>query len=471
MATVLTNYTPHAKLLAIAVPLILANITTPLLGLVDTAILGRMDGLHFLAGAAIGSLILTQLYWLCGFLKMSMTGLSAQSKSRSASERNKTLVQGCVLALLLAIMVLLFQSPFLQAGLWFAQAEANVIQSTEAYFYVRVWGAPAALINMAIIGWLIGQQKGRLILVLQVVVNLVNIAASLAFVYVFDLGVQGVAAGTLVAEYSMTVLSLYWINKHYLPLKVLGAWLNFAAMKPLLSLNSNMLIRNLALQFTLAFVTLKGAQYGTQAAAVNAILMQFFALIALGLDGIANAVEALVGEVKGEQDNKHEASEAAPKHESLPENAVGQTQNAPDLPETSLAQQVLLGIFWSSVVALLYTLMFSFAGHFIVSLLTNQSLLVNATMEYFWLIVLLPVIAHWCFLFDGVYVGLTKGHVMRNNMLVSTLCGFLPCYFLFSALGNQALWIAMLVFLAARGFGLGAHFYYFVVPAEREKGA
>lgn len=453
----------HTTLLGIAVPLILANITTPLLGLVDTAILGRMDGLHYLAGAAIGSLILTQLYWVCGFIKMSMTGLSAQSRANSAQAQCQTLVQGAVLALLLAALILILQSPFLNAGLWFAQAETQVVQSTEAYFYVRVWGAPAALVNLAIIGWLIGQQKGRLILLLQVLVNLINIGASLGFVFLLDMGVQGVAAGTVVAEYTMLCISLYWINKRYVSLQLNRAWFSFKALKSLLSLNSNMLIRNLALQFTLAFVTLKGAQYGTQAAAINAILMQFFALIALGLDGIANAVEALVGEVKGKQDSAHAAAQAD-KNNSPHNNAH---DDIVSIQKSQLRSQVNLGMFWSGMVALLYALIFYLGAQFIISLLTNQSVLVSATMDYFWLIVLLPLIAHWCFLFDGVYVGLTQGHVMRNNMLVSAFCVFLPSYFvlkyLLPDLGNEALWIAMLLFLASRGFGLGGHFYYSVV--------
>jgi MATE family multidrug resistance protein len=448
MLTALRDPQAHTKLLSIAVPLILANITTPLLGLVDTAILGRMNGIHYLAGAAIGSLILTQLYWVCGFIKMSMTGLSAQSHSKDMLARSKILIQGCALAAVLAVIILLIQTPFLQAGLWFAQAEPEVVQSTEHYFYVRVWGAPAALINLAIIGWLIGQQKGRLILALQLAVNLLNIGASLSFVYWFDMGVKGVAAGTLVAEYGMTLMALYWINRRYVRLTALKKWFYLQSIKPLLSLNSDMLVRNLALQFTLAFIILKGAQFGTQATAINAILMQFFALIALGLDGIANAVEALVGELKGKKDRAKRYWQ--------------------DIGEISLSDQVMLGIFYSSMTALLYTLIFWFAGASVVALLTDQQILIDAALEYQWVILLLPLIAHWCFLFDGVYVGLTQGKIMRNNMLISTLFVFLPCYLLLSALGNQALWLAMFAFLAARGIGLGAHFWWAVVPKQNQ---
>nr|WP_136250843.1 MATE family efflux transporter [Ningiella ruwaisensis] len=445
----------HRALLSIAFPLILANITTPILGLVDTAILGRMDGIHYLAGAAIASLILTQLYWICGFLKMSLTGLSAQSKSKSDDERLRVLMQGVYLAFVLACLILLFQSPVLQAGLWFAKAQIAVEQASEAYFYVRVWGAPAALINLAIVGWLIGQQQGRLILLLQVFVNVLNIIASLIFVYVFDWGVQGVAAGTVLAEYSLLLVSLVYINKALVRLYLRRVWLNFTGLKPLLSLNSNILIRNLALQFTLAFVTLKGAQYGAQAAAINAILMQFFALIALGLDGIANAVEALVGEKAGEK-----AGEKTDKvHSIFP------MQTHPN--ENAVVKQVQLGILYSTLVAIIYSVIFFVFGSAIIRLLSDQAVLLDAMQAYTWIIILLPLIAHWCFLFDGVYVGLTQGKTMRNNMLISTFFGFLPVYYLLESttnLENQAIWLAMFSFLAFRGFGLAWHFVRVLAP-------
>ncbi|WP_250884169.1 MATE family efflux transporter [Glaciecola sp. XM2] len=422
---------PHIALLSIAIPLILANITTPLLGLVDTAILGRMDGMHFLAGAAIASLILTQVYWVCGFLKMSMTGLSAQAIAKSEEERCKTLAQGGFLALVLAGALLILQTPLLQAGLWLSQVEVNVAQSTSAYFAVRVWGAPAALINLALIGYLIGQQRGRLILMLQVFVNLINIAASLALVYLLGLGVEGVALGTVIAEYSMTLAALWIIHTRHHHLYMRKAWLSFAQLKPLLSLNTDMLVRNLALQFTIAFIVLRGAQFGTQAAAINAILMQFFALIALGLDGIANAVESLVGEQHGKKNTK------------------------------ALITQVKIGLIWSSIVAVIYSLIFWIFSQDIMRLLTNQAELIVAAQQYVWVIIALPLVAHWCFLFDGVYVGMTQGKSMRNNMLMSTLLGFLPSYVVLSAYGNQALWFAMLVFLGFRGLGLGGHFVYY----------
>lgn len=430
------------QLLFLAVPLILANITTPLLGLVDTAILGHMEATHYLAGASIGTLILTQLYWICGFLKMSITGLSAQAGRgqtdiNEQTRRTKVLIQGLSFGVVLGFFFILLQNPILQAGLYFAQSSPLLSESTQAYFSVRIWGAPAALANMALVGWLIGQQKTKTVLLLQVLVNLINIIFSLLFVFVFNWGVKGVAGATVVAEYALLAFSLLAASR-LIGLKLFDtSWLSWAALKPLLSLNSDILFRNLALQITLAFITFKGASMGAQVAATNAILMQFFALIALGLDGVANAVEATVGEEKGKKN------------------------------VLALKYQVNAGLLWSSIFAVFYTWIFWQFGVEIIALLTDQrALQLNAT-DYMGLMILLPLIAHWCFLFDGVFVGLSKGKAMRDSMIVSASLGFFLVWWFISELGNQGLWIAMLSFLACRGSILGAWYLYLLRKPQK----
>ncbi|MFQ3251262.1 MAG: MATE family multidrug resistance protein [Glaciecola sp.] len=422
-------------LLFLAFPLILANITTPLLGLVDTAILGHMDATHYLAGASIGTLILTQLYWICGFLKMSITGLSAQAGRgnldvKEQQRRTKVLVQGVSFGLLLGLLFILLQTPILNAGLYFAQSSELLKESTEAYFSVRIWGAPAALANMALVGWLIGQQKTKSVLMLQVAVNFINIIFSLLFVFVFDWGVKGVAGATVVAEFSLLVFSLA-LSKRLINISLFeSAWLKWIALKPLLSLNSDILLRNLALQLTLAFITFKGASMGAQIAATNAILMQFFALIALGLDGVANAVEALVGEEKGRKNIK------------------------------ALNHHVKVGLLWSSLFSVLYAFIFWQFGVQIIQTLTDQPVLQKEASNYLGLMILLPMVAHWCFLFDGVFVGLSKGKAMRDSMILSTVFGFFMIWWFVMDLGNTGLWIALLSFLAFRGAILGSWFVF-----------
>jgi MATE family multidrug resistance protein len=424
----------------------LANITTPLLGLVDTAILGRMEDVSIMAGAAIGSLIITQLYWVCGFLKMSITGLSAQTINGQAIESLKVLVQGAALALILALLILLFQSLVVNAGMYFAQASTEVAANVYAYFYTRVWGAPAALINMVLIGWLIGQQKTKYILILQVIVNLTNILLSLTLVYGFGLGVKGVAAATVGAEYLMLFVGLFMVHmylakqRHFtlfpisgqsrLQLSLISEWFTLSQLTQILSVNSYMFVRNLILQFTLAFITLKGAQYGAQAAAVNAIIMQFFALIALGLDGIANAVEALVGQAKSQK------------------------------IKAQINLHVSVGLVWSSIFAIAYALFFYFLDSLIINMLTHHDEVIRMMADYAFIVVLIPLISHWCYLFDGVFVGLSLGKPMRDSMFISTVFGFLPTWWLLQDSGNMSLWFAMLTFLGFRGFLLGGYYTY-----------
>jgi MATE family multidrug resistance protein len=435
---------PHVwHLFFLAIPLILANITTPLLGLVDTAILGHMDAIHYLAGASIGTLILTQLYWICGFLKMSTTGLSAQA-GRSTIEvdeqqrRTKVLVQGVSFGIVLGLLFILLQSPLLNAGLYFAQSSKLLSESTQAYFNVRIWGAPAALANMALVGWLIGQQKTKTVLLLQLAVNLINIIFSLLFVFVFEWGVKGVAAATVVAEFALLGLSLLATKSLVNMTLFQSSWLNWISLKPLLTLNSDILFRNLALQFTLAFIIFKGAGMGAQVAATNAILMQFFALIALGLDGVANAVEALVGEEKGKKN------------------------------VTALAYHVRVGLLWSSLFAVVYAVVFWQFGTQIIQLLTDQTALQEEASSYLGLMIILPLVAHWCFLFDGVFVGLSKGKAMRDSMLLSAIFGFFLIWWFVTDLGNVGLWIALLSFLAFRGAILGS-WYVFLINKPQQR--
>jgi len=419
------------RLVALAIPMILANVTTPLLGLVDTAVLGHMQLPAMLAGASVGALILTQIYWLCGFLRMSSTGLSAQARGVKDTKiaSAKVLWQTMMVALLLGLGLLVFQAPILYAGVALASPTLEVQQHLVAYFDVRVFGAPAAMLNLALIGWLVGQQKTRSVLIIQVVGNLLNAGLDVLFVYGLDMSVPGVALASIIAEYSMACMALWVAFKQVVGVKPDRAWFNRAARKILMKLNGNMLLRNLALQGCLAFVTIQGARLGETPAAINAILMQFFVLIALGLDGIAYAVEALVGEAKGAQDN----------HE--------------------IKRRTYQGLVWSSAVAVIYSLAFYLFGETIIALLTEHQHLVSAALGYLPLMVILPLLAHWCFLYDGVFVGLTRADAMRNSMIFSALLVFFPLWYVNKDIGNISLWYALLGFVFARGATLALMFY------------
>ena len=418
----------HQHLLALALPMILANITTPLLGLVDTAVMGHMDSAAMLAGASIAALILTQIYWVCGFLRMSTTGLSAQARGQAPNsyEPARVLYQAMGLALLLGGALVLLQWPVLYAGLSLADPSPEVAGYVTAYFDVRVWGAPAALLNLVLVGWLVGQQRTRAVMFIQIAGNLINGVLDLWFVLGLGMSVQGVALASVIAEVFMAGAGVL------VALKIVGFepvqwhWFNAAARRILLKLNSDMLLRNLALQLCLAFMTLQGARYGATAAAINAVLMQFFVLIALGLDGIAYAVEALVGEAAG---NKNRAA------------VMAHTRR---------------GLIWSSAFAACYGLIFWQGGPAIIGLLTDLPGLYQAALPYLPLMIILPLVGHWCFLFDGVFVGLTRSQAMRDTMIISALGVFFPIWWWCREAGNPALWYALLAFLLARGITMAA---------------
>lgn len=421
----------HQKIIVIAIPMILSNITTPLMGMVDTAVLGHMQGTYYLAGASVAALIITQLYWVCGFLRMTSTGLSAQAKgSGHKSQLNQSLFQGILIGLFLGCLLLLLQDGILSLGLYFAEATPEVEGVIIEYFSTRIWGAPSAIVNLALIGWLIGQQKAKLVLLIQVFANLLNLALNLWFVFGLGLEVYGVALASVVAEYFITIVgllaALQIIGKPLIQKK----WFSMAYLRPLLSLNGDTFIRNLILQACIAFLIFTGVGFGSTSAAINAILMQFFTIIALGLDGVAYAAEALVGEQKGKQ------------------NAKG------------IIHVTLHGLVWSSVIAVLYSLVFVVWGSEIVSIITDQMTLQVAMEDYLTLVCCLPLIAHWCFFFDGVFVGLTRAKAMRNSMLLCGVAIYFPAFGVFIDYANLGLWLAMMLFLQTRGISLGGYFIH-----------
>ncbi|WJG09333.1 MATE family efflux transporter [Aliiglaciecola sp. LCG003] len=410
--------------------MLLAHISAPLIGLVDTAVLGHMQGSHYLAGASFAALVITQIYWICGFVRMSATGLSAQAKGEATDEgRTQVFYQSIFSAGLLGLGILLSASYLLDIALYFSEAEHQVEAVIVSYFNVRIWGAPAALLNLALVGWLLGQQKARFVMLVQISSNLINVMLNLLFVFVFNWDVAGVAAASVIAEYSVTIFSLLYIFKQSLS-AFDKHWLGIKSLQVLTKLNGAMLLRNLALQSCLVFMTFQGIRLGQQTAAINAVLMQFFVLISLGLDAIAYAVEAKVGEAKGASDSK------------------------------MLHFNTLIGVFWSSIFALLYALMFVLFGSDIVTLLTDQQDLQQATNDYLVVIWCLPLIAHWCFLFDGVFVGLTRASAMRNSMILSGLLVYFPVWWLLQDWQNWALWIALLALLGSRGISLGGYYVY-----------
>jgi MATE family multidrug resistance protein len=428
----------HKQLFVLALPMILSNITAPLLGLVDTAVIGHLEYSYYLGGSTVGAMIITAITWLCGFLRMSTTGLSAQAFGQSNNKLSLLiLVRGMIVAFCVGLVVILFQNFYLDLALSLAGGSEQVQFYAREYSAIRVWGLPAALANLVIMGWLLGNHKAKVVMWLIVVTNLINLGLDLLFVIGFAWQVKGVAMATLIAEYSGLLIGLGFVYTHFKK-KFVGlfssakqlfdAVVERSALLSYFKLNRDILIRTLCLEICFVFMTFQGARLGDDVIAANAILMNFLLLISFGLDGIANAAEVMVGKAKGENNQK------------------------------SMFVSVNIALFWTGIFALAYSLLFYLAGNYFILTISDITEVVDYAQQYLFWIIALPLLACWCYLYDGVYIGLMQAHIMRNSMLIATFGCFFPVWWLLQNYGNHGLWAAFSIFMLARGATLAWHY-------------
>ena len=412
----------------IAAPMILSNISVPLLGMVDTGVTGHLESSAYLGAVAIGGTIFTFLYMGMNFLRMGTTGIAAQSFGAGDNDGLRvSLGQALIVSLVIACAILLLQAPVGRFAIALLGGDAETQQHATTYFSIRVWSAPGTLANYALIGWFLGLQNARVPLLIFLTINITNIVLDLLFVIVFGMKVDGVALASVIAEYSgllvggaFAIAALRSHEGHW-PLARLT---NLSAYKAFFSVNASLFVRSMALMFTFAFVTAQGARLGPAILAANAVLLNFQNLTSLGLDGLAHAAEAMVGK------------------------AVGRKE------KDALQHTVRLTLKWSLIFAVGFTLTYLIAGPLIVRTLTDLPDVRKTAMAYLpWLIVS-PVISVWCFLYDGVYVGMTRAREMRNIMVFSTFAVFLPAWYLTQSFGNHGLWFAFMLFFASRGIGM-----------------
>ena len=412
----------------IAAPMILSNISVPLLGMVDTGVTGHLESPAYLGAVAIGGTIFTFLYFGMNFLRMGTTGIAAQSYGAEDYEGLRvSLGQALVVSLAIAIAILLLQIPISKFALTLLGGDVETQQHAATYFFVRVWSAPGTLANFALIGWFLGMQNARVPLAIFLTINITNIALDLLFVMGLGMKVEGVALASVIAEYSGLVVggafAISALRRHagHWPLARLT---KLYAYRAFFSVNANLFIRTMALLFTFGFVTAQGARLGPAILAANAVLMNFQNLTSLGLDGIAHAAEAMVGKAIGQKDKE------------------------------SLQHTVNLTLRWSLIFAAGFTLVYLLGGPLIVRILTDIPDVRETAMVYLPWLIASPLVSVWCFLYDGVYVGMTRAREMRNIMVVSTIAVFLPLWFLTQSFGNHGLWFALLAFMASRGIGM-----------------
>ncbi|MGH8271252.1 MAG: MATE family efflux transporter [Gammaproteobacteria bacterium] len=422
----------HRRIFGIALPMIASNLTVPMLGVVDTAVIGHLPSPVYLAAVAVGATIFSFLFLGLNFLRMATTGVTAQVHGRNDADGiRRALGQSILFALALAVGLLILQWPIEQAALVLLGPSPPVADAAATYFRIRIWAAPAVLVNYSLIGWFLGMQNARAPMAVMIAVSVINMALDVGFVLGLGWNVAGVAAGSVIAEYLGTGLALFLAARllaHHPGTWRWSALRERSSFRRLAGINANILVRTLALMFVFGFFTAMSARMGTVILAANALLLNFQNVMSYGLDGFAHAAEALAGRAIGAGDR------------------------------SDFDRVVKGALVWSLALAVAFALAYGLAGKSIVHLLTDLSGVRTAAVDYLPWMVLSPFLAVWAFLFDGVYIGAIRVAAMRNAMLIATFLGFLPAWYFARPLGNNGLWLAFMVFLAVRGLTMAAGF-------------
>lgn len=436
---------PRQRIWALAWPIILSNITVPLLGLVDTAVVGHLPDPRYLAGVTLGATLFSFLYWGFGFLRMGTTGLTAQAVGRDdADEVRHLLGQALIMALTIGALLILLGDPLISLGLWLLDGSADASDVARVYADIRILSAPAVLANYVILGWFLGQQNSRITLLILVVTNSVNILLDLVFVVYLDMTADGVAWASVLADLSALALGGWLVRRQ---LTRLGGHfdgrrlLTLSHYRALIHVNANLFIRTLGLLFAMAFFTAQGARQGDTVLAANAVLMQFILLTSYALDGFAHAAESLVGRAVGKRDWR----------------AMAATVRA--------AARFSL---WTTLAA---TLAFALAGNHLIALLTGLPEVRQVAATYLPWMIVMPMLAVWSYLFDGVFIGATAIREMRNSIFIG-LGIYLPVWWLTQLSApewhNHGLWLAFTAFTLTRSAVLSGYYLHYRAHAWRD---
>lgn len=418
------------QVFAIAGPAMVANLTTPLIGIVSTTAIGRLDDATLLGGVAIASVIFDCLFWLFGFLRMSTLAFTAQSLGAGElRESTAILARGFIVAGLIGAALIAMQLPLAAVLFDLMGGSEGVTRAAQTYFRIRIWSSPFALANYVILGWLIGQARANSALLLQVVINLVNMAATILLVLVYDAGIAGAAIAALSSEAIGFALGLV-VCRHYaeggfaLPIATL---LDRDKLLRMLAVNSDIMIRTAALIAVFLFFTAKGAQAGDVTLAANSVLNNFLLVSAFFLDGLANAAQQLCGRTLGARDAR------------------------------GFAASTRLVLLWGLGFAIVVAVLFALFGPGLIDVMTASEDVRRAAREFLPFVVLAPIPGVFAFGFDGIYIGATWAREMRNLMLAS-LAIFLGTWWALQSFGNAGLWWALMASYLSRG-GLQAARY------------
>lgn len=432
----------HRQVLNLTWPVIIANLSLPLAGAVDTAVVGHLPDPVYIGAVALGALIFSTLYWLVGFLRMGTTGFVAQSfGANDRTEVNAAFVRGLMVAAAIGGMMIMLQYPIGVVVFWFFEASAEVESFAFEYYQIRVWGAIFAMSNLVIMGLLFGLQRMRTALLLQLLLNGMNIVLDLAFVLGFGWGVAGVASATVISEV-VTACAGLWICWRTLNIQ-LGERtqldiFNREKLLRLVLVNVNILIRSLCLEIVFIYFMWASAKQSDVVLAANAVLFHLLHFLAFGLDGFSHAAEALAGNAYGAKDR------------------------------IRLHRTVAVTLIWSCIVAICFCCIYWLFGNPIIGLMTGIDSVRATADEYLVWMVFAPFVCVWPFLFDGVYIGMTRTAEMRNCLLIA-----MPVFFVVAIpgalwFGNHGLWLGVMAFMVTRGALLA--FWYPKFEAQFGKG-
>ena len=418
----------NKRILQLAVPSIISNITVPLLGLVDVAIVGHIGDAAYIGSIAVGSMLFNVIYWLFGFLRMGPSGMTSQALGRrDFAEVLRLLVRSLGIGVGIGLLFFILQRWIIGCGLWAMSPEADVVELARRYCYVCIWGAPAVLGLYGFTGWYIGMQNTRIPMVVSLSQNVVNIVASLVLVFVCRMTVEGVALGTVIAQWWGFLMACVLYRLYYRRLGKYDYRQHLFASEPLkrfFSLNRDIFLRTVCLVAVNLFFTAAGSRESTLVLAVNTLLMTLFTIFSYFMDGFAYAAEALSGKYYG----------------------AGNREAFREVVKRTMGFGV--------VVAILFTLLYIVGGENFLSLLTSDSQVVAAAGAYQGWAVLIPLAGMSAFVFDGIFVGITQSKSMLCSTAVASASFFGMYFALHPLLGNHALWLAFILYLVLRGIVL-----------------
>jgi MATE family multidrug resistance protein len=422
-----TNLT-HKRVLGVAIPIVLANATIPILGAVDTAVVGQLGLAVPIGAVGIGAIIITAIYWLFGFLRMGTTGLTAQAiGSGDKSETSALLVRGIIIGLVAGLILIITQVPLFLGALQLSPASIEVEGLAQKYLEIRVYSAPAAIALFGITGWLIAKEKTREVLLLQLALNGINIVLDLVFVLKLGWGVEGVAIATLIAEWSGLIFGLWLAREGFNN----GYWKNWvqifdrARLVQMAKVNSDIMIRSILLEIAFVSFLFLGSSFDDATLAANQVLIQFLNITAYALDGFAFAAEALVGQALGAKNRQ------------------------------LFRKSVVMTSQWGVGSVILMALAFFVFGNNIINIMTTAEDVRAVSYVYLPWMVLAPLAGVAAWMLDGIFIGATRTADMRNMMFISFCIYLIALALLLPAYGNHGLWASLIIFSIARGVTLG----------------